>query len=87
MAAEDVVEVVEEVVVVVVVVAEEVAPDRSNIAGHMEIRTAAILVHNAWHSPQVIKMQLRYKIEWAVVQTIAMNDGVGLKVLIIKLVK
>ena len=84
MAAEDVVEVVEEDAVVVV--AEAVAPDRSNIAGHMEI-IAAILVHNAWHRPQVIKMQLRFKIEWAVVPTIAMNDGVGLKVLIIKLVK
>ena len=39
------VEVVEEDAVVVV--AEEVAPDRSNIAGHIMEITAAILVHNA----------------------------------------
>ena len=68
------------------VVAEEVAPDRSYIASHMEI-IAVILVHNAWRPPRVIKMQLHYKIEWAVVRTIAMNDGVGLKMWIIKLVK
>ena len=84
MAAEDVVEVVEEDAIVVV--AEEMAPDRYSIAGHME-EIAAILVHNAWHLPQeVIKMQLCFKIEWAALQKIAMNDGVGLKMLI-KLVK
>ena len=32
-------------------------------------------------------MQLCFKIEWAALQKIAMNDGVGLKMLIIKLVK
>ena len=83
MAAKDVVEVVEEDAVVVV--AEEVAPNRYSIAGHMEEITA-ILVHNAWHLPQVIKMQLCFKIEWAALRTIAMNYGVGLKMLI-KLVK